>query len=779
MAADPATVAGGTARVAAPPGAATGLRGRLTAVARGDTPWVVLIAALLVWVATKAKTGDNLAVTTPPLLAITVISGLIAVASALWAPRGSRNWGAGTLLAALAVVVVTGLSITWSVSPESSWFEANRTFAYVAVMVGGAAAARLSPGRWQAPLGGVLLGSTLICALGLCYKVFPQDLPTELVFARLQDPLGYWNAVGALAAFALVLALWLGTRRDGYRPLNALAYPIAGLMVITLLLTYSRGGLAAAAVGIALWLALSPRRLHSLLVLAVGLLGGGFVAIWAFAKADLSTDKVVLVSREAAGTEFGVLLVAALVFLLVVGLVIEFATVFAGVGTLERRRLGTTILVAVALIPLAGFGLLATSERGLTGSISHAYDQITDPPVALPAGDPSRLTAVQSTRSNYWRQAFRLFDQQQLRGVGAGGFSAVQSRARRNDGAVARHAHGWIPQTMADMGLLGMLTQLALAVAFLVAAARAVGLRGPLRTGARTPERDGIAAAIGVVAAFAVTSVADWNWFVPAVALPMMLLAGWVVGRGAEAAFAGGGLGERAKLRLLSPRVGVATAALLVTLIGAFSLLQPWRADRANDEALNTLADAAGQTGPRRTALLAEARREAEHATDLDPLSTNAIRTRASERVASGDIDGARAYYQQIVDREPSAPGSWELLATFELRTAERPRAALKAAGIALKMAPTLRTAGEVAILATRQIAAKIQIRDQERAAKKAARNAKTAAGRKDTAVSTTAAAPSGTTATQQPGAVAPTAPAAPTTATSAAPAATTSTTAP
>ena len=734
MGADPAAAS------AAPPGP-RGLRGRAALFLRGDAPWVVLIGAFIVWVALESGTGDSVSVTTPPLLVATVVAGLIAIASALWAPRGSRPWGAAVVLAALAVVVVTGLSITWSVSPESSWLETNRTFAYVAVLVAGAAAARLAPGRWQAPLGGVLLGTTVVCLWGLGAKVFPEDVPTPLVFARLQEPIGYWNAVGAVASFALVLSLWLGTRRDGYRPLNALAYPIAGVAVITLLLSYSRGGLAAAGVGVAFWLLLSPRRLHSLLILAVGVLGGGIVAIWAFAKADLSTDKVVFLAREAAGTQFGVLLLVALIFLLVVGLVIEFATVFAGVGTPERRRLGTTVLVAVAMIPLAGVGVLATSERGLTGSISNAYEQIKDPPVALPSGDPSRLTAVQSTRSNYWRQAFRLYDQQKARGVGAGGFASVQSRVRGNDPAVARHAHGWVPQTLADTGWLGMLVQLALGLAWVGAAVRAVGLRGPLRQGARTPERDGIAAAIGVVAAFAVTSVADWNWFVPSVTLPMMLLAGWVAGRGAEAAFAGGRLGTRAPLRLTSPRVAVALAVAVVTAIGAFSLLQPWRAQSASDDALDTLAEAATQTGERRTALVAEAGRQAERATDLDPLSTTALRTRASVRVASGDVDGARAFYMDLVDLEPAAPATWEVLAGFELRTANRPRAALRAAGVALKMAPSSRTASELAVLAQRRLAQREIDFQAKQAAEKAERDARRAArsGRSRKASATTA----------------------------------------
>jgi O-antigen ligase len=743
VAVDPATVP-----VATPP-AVHRPPTRLIRTVRGDAPWVVLIAALLVWVGLAAKTGDTLSVTTPPLLGIVVVSGLIAVASALWAPRGARNWGAGTLLAALLLVVLTGLSITWSVSPESSWFETNRTFSYVAVMVAGAAAARLAPGRWQAPLGGVLLGITVLCVLGLGAKVFPERLAEGQIFARLQDPLGYWNAVGAIAAFGLVLSLWLGTRRDGYRPLNALAYPIAAVMVLTLLLTYSRGGLAAAAVGIAFWLALSPRRLHSLLVLVVGALGGGIIAVWTFAKADLSTDDVVYVAREAAGRELGALLVVGLLLILVAGLVIEFATVFAGVGTPERRRLGTVIAVTVAMIPLLGVGLLAASERGLTGSISNAYTQITDPPVALPAGDATRLTAVQSTRSEYWRQAFRVYDAQKLRGVGANGFGAVQARARENDGGVARHAHGWVPQTLADTGWIGMLVQLGLAAAWLVAAARAVGLRGPLKGGAATPERDGIAAAIGVVAAFAITSVADWNWFVPAVALPMMLLAGWVAGRGAEAAFAGGGLGHRARLRPLSPRVGIALAAVAVTVIGGFSLLQPWRSDRVQNEALDTLAQAAVQTGPQKTRLIAEAEAQARHAAELDPLSTDALRTQAAARFAAGDEDGARAYYRRIVDLEPAAPASWELLAGFELRTADRPRAALRAAGVALKMAPTLRTAGQIAVLATRRLAARELADQQKKAAEKAAKDAARAARRGGS--STTASAATPTTSTPAP----------------------------
>lgn len=662
-----------------------------------------------------AQTGSSVSATTPPLLAVTAISGLIGVLAALFAARAARNWGAGTLLAAVAVVVFTGLSITWSVAPDLSWFETNRTIAYVAVMAGGVAAARLAPSRWQAPLGGILLGSTVVIGLGLASKVFPSALDPDQLYARLQEPIGYWNAIGAIAAFTLVLSLWLGTRRNGYRPFNALAYPVAALAVITLLQSYSRGSLAAAGVGIVVWIIFAPRRLHSLLVLAVGVLGGGFVGIWAFANAALSTDKVVLAARESAGTEFGVLLAATIVFLLLVGLAIEFATVFTGMQGQERRRLGVFVACIVAIIPLAGIGVLASSPKGLTGSISNAYTQLTDPAAAIPSSDPSRLGEVSSARSLYWREAIRLYRAQPLHGVGAGGFEAVQPRARQESGAVARHAHGWVPQTLADMGWMGMLVQLLLGLTWIGAATRALGVWGPLRRGARRAERDGTAAAVAIVATFAVASVADWTWFVPGVALPMMLLAGWVAGRGAEAAFAGGAIGRRPSLSLTSPRTAVAAAVLAVTVIACFSLVQPWRSEQEQDAALTAVF---ANDLPTAESRAREARR-------VDPLSPEADYTLARVLVEKGDVAGARRLYEDAIELEPAVPDSWARLAQFEQEVAGRPFAALQAAGVALKLAPTYRPARLVAIAANQEIVGKRQARAAEREAKRAAREAK------------------------------------------------------
>ena len=45
--------------------------------------------------------------------------------------------------------------------------------------------------------------------------------------------------------------------------MNALAWPLLGLFIVTMLLSFSRGSIVAALGGVALWLALVPLRLQA------------------------------------------------------------------------------------------------------------------------------------------------------------------------------------------------------------------------------------------------------------------------------------------------------------------------------------------------------------------------------------------------------------------------------------------------------------------------------------------------------------------------------------
>ena len=174
------------------------------------------------------------------------------------------RWPAWPRLAA-----VTALSILWSLHPADSWIETNRTLAYLAAFAGGIAAVRLVPRRWDAVLYGVLIALAIVCLYGLATKVAPGWLAEDEVYARLREPYGYWNAVGVTAAMGIPICLWLGTR-DGSPRGQGAAYPVLGILIVTMLLSFSRGSILAAAVGVALWLALVPRRLATLAVLLPG-----------------------------------------------------------------------------------------------------------------------------------------------------------------------------------------------------------------------------------------------------------------------------------------------------------------------------------------------------------------------------------------------------------------------------------------------------------------------------------------------------------------------------
>ena len=202
---------------------------------------------------------------------------------------------------------MTALSILWSLYPADSWVETNRTLAYLAAFAGGIAAVRLFAGRWEAVLYGVLIALAIVCLYGLATKVAPGWLAEDEIYARLREPYGYWNAVGVTAAMGIPICLWLGTR-DGPALRNALAYPLIGVLVVTMLLSFSRGSIIAALVGIGLWLALVPRRLKTLAVLLPSVAAAALVTAWAFSQSALTDDRVALAQREDSGIVFGLIL---------------------------------------------------------------------------------------------------------------------------------------------------------------------------------------------------------------------------------------------------------------------------------------------------------------------------------------------------------------------------------------------------------------------------------------------------------------------------------------
>ena len=106
-------------------------------------------------------------------------------------------------------------------------------------------------GAGRALLHGVALALRRRLGWALLTKVFPGALAADETYARLREPFGYWNAVGLMAALGVPPLLWLAARRSGHAAVNALAWPGLGLLLVCMMLSYSRGALLALAIGLA------------------------------------------------------------------------------------------------------------------------------------------------------------------------------------------------------------------------------------------------------------------------------------------------------------------------------------------------------------------------------------------------------------------------------------------------------------------------------------------------------------------------------------------------
>jgi hypothetical protein len=654
----------------------------------------LVIAAVLSWVAFMAKGGLSLPSMTAVEMTLTIGSGAIAAACIVLTRARVPAWGAWSVALMLAFSALTALSVVWSVEPDASWQDAGRMFAFSGEFVLAVALARAAPGAWRSVLGGVVVAATVVCGWALLTKVFPNHLDAHDPYARLRAPYDYWNAIGLTAAMGAIACMWLGSRRGGHALLSALGYPAMGVMLVTLLLAYSRGALAALVIALIVWFGVTPLRLRGAATLIAGGVGAAGVVAFAFSRHALSSDNVALADRTHAGHQLGVLLVVMIVALTLVGVAICFQRERTPLAQGARRRVGALMLAVLALAILGAAGALAASHRGLTGSVSHAFHSLTDPHAPVPPNTPGRLTAIASVRARYWNEALKVFQAHPALGSGAEGYATARLRYRTETLDV-RHAHGFGVQTLADLGLVGVATALALLLAWMAAAGRcthpfnrrwrrpALRARGAPRIRwpswqrfplPYTPERIGLLTMLSLVAAFGVHSLVDWTWYVPGDACVALLCAGWLAGRGELQAARARGPGSdgmavapAAALGALprhaagwvrkNPRTaGLAGVCLAAALLAAWSEWQPQRSADASQRALALVSHS-----------FREAEASARTAVSRDPLSAQALFTLAAVQQASSAPEAARATLQRAVRLQPSNPQTWITLGQFDL----------------------------------------------------------------------------------------------------------------
>jgi len=673
------------------------------------------VALVIVLAAFVADGGLRLGPTTNVEIGFLLVGGATCSA-ALVHPRSRTQplYGATALLGFALLAGCTALSIGWSVAPADSWLEASRTLSYLALFAGSLALGRMAPHRWPAVLHGIALACVVVCAWALLTKVFPGALAATERAARLRAPFGYWNSVGLMAAAGIMPLLWLGARRSGHAAANALAWPGIALLIVCLMLSYSRGGLIAVGVGLAFWFAFVPLRLRGAIVLMGALAGAVPITAWAFSMTGLSADDIPVAVRADAGHELGALLLLMSVVLFLAGLAAGFLAAESPPSPGAKRLAGRVLIGLLAIVPIVALLALHAAPGGIGGQVSKAWRVATDPSAGTPTNTPDRLTSTASVRARYWKEAFDIHASSPWLGTGAGAYATSRTRFRTGT-LIVRHAHGYVPQTLADLGWVGMGLSLLALGGWGWAAAQATGLR---RRDVGLPwdaERVGMAALVAVALVFGVSSAVDWTWFVPANAALGLLAAGWVAGRPPlrtrvlsdrasgrtppppTLVTAGGGLwapamqsGRRydppaladvagpgatppaeADRRRRSFPAGPVAAAVLVSalaLAASWAAYQPVRSEQASDAAITRLE--AGS--------LDEAASLAEVARERNPLSPDPLWQLAFIEERRGRLAAAELALQEAVQLQPSSAETWRRLGQFQFSVLHDPAAALR-----------------------------------------------------------------------------------------------------
>lgn len=247
------------------------------------------------------------------------------VASALWlfvpgrriaTPAGA--WiGLGLMIAFAAW---SGLSLSWTVSPSGTWVELNRAITYALVV-----ALALTAGSWsERTVARVAWGYLAIALAAALYalggKLAPGIHIGGLVhldqtrnFSRLRAPVQYWNALALFCVMAVPIALRLAV--EELRPRVVRLGGLAAMLVllVTIGLTYSRGGVVALLLAVGLTIALAgDARLRTLMYLAIALAAAAAPLAVGFGTHDLTTNGLPVSKREGAGVVLALVLAGSL-----------------------------------------------------------------------------------------------------------------------------------------------------------------------------------------------------------------------------------------------------------------------------------------------------------------------------------------------------------------------------------------------------------------------------------------------------------------------------------
>jgi tetratricopeptide (TPR) repeat protein len=554
--------------------------------------------------------------------ALFLLALVVLTAATLGLPvRPPRSLVVGLVLFA-AYCAWSLLSITWADQQAEAWAGANRTIAYLLVLVLFA--------LW--PVGGtgarllLALLSLGIAAIGLV-EILRADaaaVPDRFfIDLRFSEPAGYINANVALWTLGMLGCLATAAARRAHPVLRGVTLGGTALLAGLALLGQSRGWLIALPLALIVLFAFSPDRLR--IACGAVLAGAGVLAV---------RGPLLAVHDDYTPARFDGLVADATATLVLMAVVVGLGgAVWAGIerrvrlDAPNRRRVTIATGVLLAALALAG-GAAALNAVG--DPVERAGDAWSDfKEGGGPKRGASRFASGGSNRYDFWTVAWDAFRDHPVRGIGAENFQELYLRVGSST-EKPRYPHSLLFGVLSQLGIVGA-SLLAGGLGALLVAAAAVRRR-PAEVQAAA------AAALGVFAYWFGHASVDWLWEFPGLTAPALAMLGTAAALATRSGDSPGPTGaprrpaRRRVLAVAAPAIIALALCLGALWLSALYLERGaglWREDpQAAFDAL-------------------------DRAAALNPLSAAPDATAGTIALRLGRTEQARRHFLAVLDTEP------------------------------------------------------------------------------------------------------------------------------
>jgi O-Antigen ligase len=572
----------------------------------------------------------------------------VAVAALPRLRLGRGAWLAIGLL--LGFVAWTALSLSWTESVEKTAADLARVATCLGIFI---LALFSGGGRNGSRLVAALAAAiAIVGVVGLLSRLHPAWFPAADQTAqflssgeeRLSYPVNYWNGLAALIGVGLPLLLhWAAAARTALaRGLAAAAMPA---LILASYFTLSRGGIAGAVLALVVYLVFAADRLPKAIALVLALLGGGLLILLAHAR-DALVHGHASATAHSQGDEM--IFLTLLVCLAVGAVQAGWTAALARGDRAPWPRIspqGAWIATAVAAL----VALIALLALGAPGRASDAWSDFKAPSNEAAMGTERLSSFAGESRYQFWSSALREAKEEPLTGTGSGTFQLWWTRDGDTDEPVI-DTHNLYLQVLGELGIVGLALLLGFVGINLLGGAGAA-----LRAAAE--RRSLLAAALAGSSVLWTTSLFDWTWKLPVIAVATLLLVAVLLGSdSADEADEDQDAGGRLSLPL---RIGTVVLSLLALAAIAIPLTSTTFLRRSQDEA--------------RAGNLAAALDDARTAQNALPGAAGPWLQEGLLLESQGALDPAAAATREATEKEPNEWRNWLVLSRIE---AERGRSA-------------------------------------------------------------------------------------------------------